>query len=735
MKRNLLVQHLMPMFFIGMLSFAGCADDALLESPEFLEQTDEPEQRVWTLMAKLGKEKDSRLAFEKDGGAFKTTWEEGDQIVANCSPGNGESYAYVFNLVDGIGESSATFQCNEFPTGYAPENYGTNAWTVYFPGSRIKCEQDYFDMTYLNQVQSGNDNYEHIEKFHALRLLYGNGDMQTVHAFNFEEVDFSSDLVQQSSCMKFNLSGFEKPIVPAKIELVYMNALGAQQNVFYTHNYCSIWWRGANPVGITVSKLSLGLENFEATQNITAYMMMSNYPVTVQNGGSFRVYVTDVEGKRYQCDKLINRDVTLKGGLVHQINCSGGWKDAPMIDGMDIPDKGIVVLQEASVGNGTDIIIMGDGFAAEHFSNGNYDAVMKQAAEAFFSVEPYTSLRKYFNVYYINAVSDENHDAKPFYQYGAQNGATMGTAKTKFSTQFYEGSTTVHGNNALVQEYMRQAIRYKGGKGGKPVNDEKQVQRRVSTALALVQVNVKCYAGTCTMYLTNATDYCNALSIAYTPLGNDNSGEQCRLTTVHEAGGHGFAKLADEYQYYGFTEFNTKQWTDLRDQHTWGWYRNINEYWTEEEELNWSGLTWDYTTTENVYWNELLRPEYIYASNEGLGMYKGAYTFNHMFCRSTENSMMNNQFGTNGQYFNAISRWAIWYRLMRLTGSTSAGDFKSSLDEFIAFDKTIKGWENSTSGHAMPIGSENFVEQKLKPLAPPVLKRGEWINGHFVVIE
>ena len=535
------------------------------------------------------------------------------------------------------------------------------------------------------------------------------------------------------------MGGFSKDIVPVKIDLEYLNASGTQTNVFYTHNYCSKWWSGATPVGITASRLSLDLLDFTPTQNIIAYMMMSNYPVSVKNGGIFRIYVTDSEGKRYYCDKPINRDATLEGGLVHQINCNGEWKEVLVIDGMDDPENGVVVLQEAKIGKGVDIIIMGDGFAAEHFSNGNYEKVMEDATDAFFSVEPYISLRDYFNVYYIKAVSDENHDAVPYWSggkpgYGSQNGATMGDAVTKFSTVLKPGTTSVSGNNSMVQQYMLQAIRYKGGKGGAPVANENEVQQRASLALALVQINVKCYAGTCYFWWTYGSDYGNAYSIAYTPLGNDDTGRQCRLTTVHEAGGHGFGKLADEYQGWSFTRFDTAEWTNLRNQHSWGIYRNVNEYWTEEEEANWNGLTWEYTTGQNVYWAELLSPEYSYTATEGLSMYKGAFTNNHMFCRSTSNSMMNSQFGANGQSFNAISRWAIWYRVMKLAGCTTAPDFKSSLNDFIAFDSTVGGWGGVAAG-APSVGGENFVEQKLQPLAPPVVKRGEWINGYFVDVE
>lgn len=731
MKRNY-IQQLFPALLGGMLMFTGCADDALVEAPEVLEQTEETKQKVWTLRAKLaGEEADSRLAYYKMQNSFMTAWEATDKLAANAMPMTDETYAYIFDLIEGEGTSSAVFQCDSFPSGDAPENLTSKYWVIFYPGSSIQSDQDFYNMTYLDQVQSGNDNFDHIEKYHAIRQTYN--DMETAVTLDNVLIDLSYDGdVQESACMKFNLGGFEQPIVPVKIELEYMDASGEVAYAFYTHNFTPAYWPGyATPMGSLTTRLSLGLADFAATQSITAYMMMSSYPVTVEDGGTFRVYVTDAEGKRYSFDKSINRDATLEGGLVHQINCWGEWKEAPMIDGMDDPENGIVVLQEASVGKGTDIVVMGDGFAAEHFSNGNYEAVMKQAVDAFFSVEPYTSLRKYFNVYYIKAVSDENHDAQP---YASGNGATMGTAKTKFSTQFQEGNTSVTGNHNMVQSYVQQTLRHKGGTGGTPLTDESEVQRRAYTALSLVQVNVNCYAGTCWMWWTYGSDYGDAYSIAYTPLGSDVTGEDCRLTTIHEAGGHGFGKLADEYQGWYFSSFSASKWDELRNNHDIGVFRNVNEYWTEEDTVSWSGLTWDYTTADNVYWTELLRPKYSYTTTEGLGMYKGGWTFNHMFCRPTDNSVMRNQFGLNGQSFNAISRWAIWYRLMRLTGCTTATDFKSSLDEFIAFDQTITGWENNASGNA-PGNAENFVEKKLEPLAPPVLRRGEWINGRFVEVE
>ena len=108
-------------------------------------------------------------------------------------------------------------------------------------------------------------------------------------------------------------------------------------------------------------------------------------------------------------------------------------------------------------------------------------------------------------------------------------------------------------------------------------------------------------------------------------------------------------------------------------------------------------------------------PDYDYTSSEGLGIYRGAFTYNNLYCRSTYNSLMRDQFSSDGNYFNAISRWTIWYRLMKLTAGTSATDFKSSLNEFIAFDNTLTIDRSNTP---MTRTSES---EGLLPLAPPVL--------------
>ena len=86
---------------------------------------------------------------------------------------------------------------------------------------------------------------------------------------------------------------------------------------------------------------------------------------------------------------------------------------------------------------------------------------------------------------------------------------------------------------------------------------------------------------------------------------------------------------------------------------------------------------------------------------------------------------MRDQFNNNGQFFNAISRWAIWYRVMKLTGADYS-DFKSSLNDFIKFDNELTIIKNQVVSRGV------MAPQDYKPLPPPVMIKGEWINGSLV---
>ena len=693
--------------FITSFVLSGCTE----EKPAALPESDE--EVTWRITASLDdSEPATRLDYFESGKALKAYWSEGDALTANPLP-DGKGNAYTFTLAEGAGTATGIFECKSIPNGYLPENYGTNAWTVYYPGNLIKDDADYFAFSYSGQTQTGNGNLDHLEDYHTILLRCTDGSEASSTGFSTAFIDFTRDDIDESSCMKFNLSGLPQ-ITPTEVSLEYSAPAGATSSCFHLYNHTKYWYAGS-PNSSTSNKISIRLEDFEPCSEATVYMMMSNQPVNLQAGGTLTIQVKSKEGKLYSCSKTLKSGAILEGGRLHKISGSS-WTEsvAENIDGFDNPEEGIVVLQEATKGDGTDIIIMGDGFDKTHFgSAGDYDEIMRKAYSDFFSVEPYTSLKEYFNVYYINAVSSEDHDAEPLL-----NGATQGDASTIFNTQFTPNTTSITGDDNATRTYAAQAIRKKGGKNGSECTDEDEISSRVNSSLIMVMVNVKCHAGTCSISYNFATDYCAVSSVAYTALST--SEEKRRWTLIHEAGGHGFGKLSDEYGDSSISSSNSNaviinNWDYLIKQHNSGLYRNINEHWTADEEAEgWSALRETYTDKSNVYWSDLLDASYGYTTSEGLGIYRGGNTYSNLFCRPTNNSVMRDQFETDGHYFNAISRWAIWYRLMRLTNSTTAQSFKESLDDFIAFDNKLTIEKNSAL-------TKSCDTEGLLPLATPVL--------------
>lgn len=685
--------------------FSSCVKEASM--PE----SNEDETITLRITANLPEDPQTRLNYYESGNSLKTTWSSGDRLTANASPGSTD-YVYIFDLVEGANTSTGVFECTIKTSEFLPQNLTSDAWTIYFPGYQILSESDYFRMSYVSQIQTGNNNLDHLKYWHYIRFNCTAGEEST---FKDTFIDLSGNDLEESACMKFQLSGLPC-VIPTAVSLKYTAPSGSSSKCFHTYNYIDEYYPGgAAPNPETTDILSIGLTDFTPCTEANVYMMMSNYPVNLKSGGELTITVKDNNGKEYICKKKLKSDVTLEGGRLHRISGSTWTKvntdDVEAFDGLAAPEKGVFVLQEATMGTGTDIIIMGDGFSKNHFGQGgNYEDIMLQAYEDMFSVEPFRSLKDYFNVYYINAVSVDDHDAQPL-----NNGAVQGNANTVFNTKFKQNSTSITGNSDAVESYAKQAIRHKGGRGGTKCTSETEVESRVNRSLMIVMANVACHAGSCQINYGTKNDYCPYSSIAYCAL-NTNL-ERRRLTLAHEAGGHGFGKLADEYGGNRIIKFNKADWNELIQEHNLGLYRNSNEHWTEEEEADgWAvNLRDTYTDESNVYWSDLLNQQYGYRTSEGLGIYRGAKTFDNLFCRPTMNSVMRSQFQENGQFFNAISRWAIWYRLMKLTGSTSATDFKSSLDEFIVFDNTLTIEMDSS------MLTRSSDAEDLLPLAPPII--------------
>lgn len=331
-------------------------------------------------------------------------------------------------------------------------------------------------------------------------------------------------------------------------------------------------------------------------------------------------------------------------------------------------DGNVRTIQTATEGNGINIIVMGDGFNDKMIADGTYDRYMDQMVEGFFAYEPYRSFRHLFNVYAVTAVSERGYvyynseqTALGSYQaVDANDMVTLGLADTR-----------------AVQSYAKYAI------------SEEQLNECVVIIGAMA-----CGRSECIMHTPGVLNdyYGNGFSIAKCALLNGywrpNEAQTLCALVAHEAGGHGFAKLADEYVEYSSTVPSTFFQTSK-----YGWLKNISS----TDDL--STIKWAKFINDSRY------------AGEGLGAYEGALYATGVY-RPTENSMMNNQ--NEAPYFNAPSREAIYYRIHKLAYGE---DWEYDYETFVEYDAV-----NRTSAALSSIRRLTNTSQEIRKLtAPPTI--------------
>ena len=335
-----------------------------------------------------------------------------------------------------------------------------------------------------------------------------------------------------------------------------------------------------------------------------------------------------------------------------------GYKPSEVSSSNSLDGK-VIELQKASMGNGIDIVVMGDAFSEKQFENGTYDRIMKQVSDAFFEVEPYKSYRHLFNVYQVDVVS---------YSDGYSGSGQA------LKTWFGDG-TSVGGNDDLCAAYAKRAVQ----------------GDRLKNALILIAMNSDNYAGTCymTYYSSQTGDWGDGIAFAYFPLCD--SPETRAQVIQHEAGGHGFAKLSDEYAYESNGAIPYSDIFDVQSVEGIGWCKNV-----------------DFTSDpSSVKWKHFLADErYKY---DDLGVYEGAMTYWTGVYRPSFNSIM--RLNTGG--FNAPSREAIWYRIHKLAFGK---DWTYRYEDFVSYDAINRKSMASSSTRA----SSNAIQRQ--PLAPPVIR-------------
>ena len=324
-------------------------------------------------------------------------------------------------------------------------------------------------------------------------------------------------------------------------------------------------------------------------------------------------------------------------------------------------DGKVTPILKHKTGNGVPIAIMGDGFLDRDITSGKYREATNKAIDGLFSMHPMKALKDYFDVYEVNAVS--------------YNDYFTSTSSTAFSSRFTSfTSTEIKGDDSKVKEYAKKAI------------DEK----RIDDALIIVLINDNRYAGTCSMCMdSKESDIPNGNSIAYVPLSESNE-EQMMFSTVlcHEAIGHGFAKLADEYDNIIYEKIPDDEKQDIINRQKSGGYRNV-------------ALDPDVTKS---YWADFAADSRY--NSERLGCYEGGATYALGVYRPTENSIMNDNIGG----FNVAGRVMIYKRCMKIALGKS---WNFNLADFITFDLE-NGKDTSNKRNAPAKRSGNF-----RPLAAP----------------
>ena len=311
-------------------------------------------------------------------------------------------------------------------------------------------------------------------------------------------------------------------------------------------------------------------------------------------------------------------------------------------------DKKVMTLQKATAGKGIDIVFMGDAYTDKDMASGGlYETLMRQSMAEFFAVEPYKTFRDRFNVYAVKVVS--------------KNGWIGDGYTTALSTSFGVGSE-VFCDYDKCYEYALKVPSIKSR----------------DNLLVCVLVNTKRHAGT-TRIFDDGKQTCVAVFSS-----NGNDPYIFGTTLRHEAGGHGFAFLGDEYVTspepvpQNHVEEYSAQATRL------GWWQNI-DFTNDPSKVKWSVFL-----SDDRYKDEV-------------GIYEGGL-YGKGVWRPSENSIMNMNFGG----FNAPSRWAIYKRIMELSGE------EASFEKFLEYDAVNRGKKQPSA----PM-TRSTVEWQ--PTAPPIV--------------
>ena len=306
----------------------------------------------------------------------------------------------------------------------------------------------------------------------------------------------------------------------------------------------------------------------------------------------------------------------------------------------DYTDGGVTALQKATTGPGIDIVFIGDGYDAKDIAKGTFITNANKGYSSFFDLEPYNTYKDYFNIYAVTCQSDDSG---------------IGTVNTVIDTKFGSYFT----QNRILPPAAEPCFGW-----AKKANSSMDLTR----SLTILLMNTSTYEGVTMMYGDGS-------AIACCPVSTNAYPYDFRGIVQHEAGGHGFGKLGDEYIYHdAFIQTcecmdgcehpsgdnDTK--STYGSMKARGWFKNLSMT-SDNKQVPWSHLIYN--------------PDY----SSYVDIYEGGYMHTRGVYRSEATSCMNN----NIPYYSAISRQAIVERIKYCAGE------EFSLEEFYAKDSKAVG--------------------------------------------
>ena len=431
---------------------------------------------------------------------------------------------------------------------------------------------------------------------------------------------------------------------------------------------------------------------------------MALVPATLDG---FKMFFRDTQGhvltKTSTKSLTLGRSRTVDFGT---IDLGGSWEDVP-----------VQYLKQTKGRKKNVVAVLADGFRAEELDL--FESLAKDAVDYMFSVEPYKTYQEYFTVYLCRVASNES---------GAgitdESGKILTPVDNYFGSRWPEKSySNMTADEQTVKSYLSSHI--------PEIVSGELAQKDVP---AVLLINDDRYGGICHVYGTGwsyaqvpyqyagQTIRWSFPSVQAVNVQDDSQGTRdttkeekdemgrmvgdWRNTFLHEFGGHGYGRLADEY----WSSKTVYTAPGAIASHTWtvSYALNVSGYYGR--------VPWKADLLDHLDEWTARNPDY-----GRIGIWHGGHTSLYYRWRSEKTSCMID----NRPYYSTWQRILIVRKIMEKTGETF------DMDEFIAKDVTVDPIRPVVPATASPeersqilmrARSQALLVPEMPMLPPPVLE-------------